>query len=138
MADTIKGYVLMVDNKTWMIIGGILLVLCVIAFVKKAVRFALTLLTVCLLAFGASYVNTNVLEANGVRIEGKEIYVMQYHFELDDISNIKVETVGESKAILKIALKNGEVAQLNIPIDRVSVFTSIGKALGVNTTVEKK
>lgn len=138
MLETLQGYALMIDSKTWMILGAIVMVLGIISLVKKVVHFAFILITAALLFFGASYINTNVLKENSISIKDGVVYVMDQHFELDQVKGITFKTIGESKAQMIVSLKDGSAINIQIPLDKIDVFQSLGKALGVETAVTKK
>ena len=138
MLDTVKGYVLMVDSKVWIIIGCVLGVLAILSLIKKVVHLAFILFTVAFLSLGASYVNTNILKENNISIKEGTVYVMDQHFEIDNIAGLSFKTIGESKALMIVSLKDGKNVQIQIPLDKMDVFQALGKALGVEATVTKK
>lgn len=138
MLETVKGYVLMVDSKVWIIIGCVLVVLAVLSLIKKVVHLAFILFTVAFLAIGASVFNTNVLKENNISIKEGTVYVMDQHFDIDNIAGIQFKTIGESKALMIVKLKDGKNIQIQIPLDKMDVFQALGKAIGVETTVTKK
>lgn len=133
--ETIKSYALMIDSKTWVIIGIVLAVLFVISLVKKIVHLACLFALMACLSFGASYVNTHVLEENGVQFKDGQVYVMDSHFELKDVRDIKIKKINETDAKMIITLKNGSTSEISIPVEKINIFKNIGKIMGFDTPV---
>ena len=135
--ESLKGYLLMIDQKTWWIIIGVLAVFLVLAIIKKAIKLAMFIGMVCLIAFGGKYVNTNILEANNIKIESNTIYVMDKAVPLDQLAGMEIRNMGESQSEIILKLKDNSTASIKIPASRASVFKAIGSALNINV-VEKK
>lgn len=138
MLETLQGYALMVDSEVWMIIGVVVIILGIISLIKKVVYLGFVLITIAFIAFGASFIHTNVLKENNVSVKDGIVYVMDKHFELDQVKGISFKTVGESKALMIVDLKDGSSVNLQIPLEKMGVFQAIGKALGVETTITKR
>lgn len=137
MFDSLKGYILMIDQKTWYIIIAVLAVILIISLVKKAVRFAMFICILIALSFGGNYVRTNIMDANNIRIENKTLYIMDKDIELDQIANMNVKKIGESQAEVVIKLKDGSSAVVKLPNARTDVIKALGSALNINVTEKK-
>lgn len=137
MFDSLKGYILMIDQKTWYIIIAVLAVILIISLVKKAVRFAMFICILIALSFGGNYVRTNIMDANNIRVENKTLYIMDKDIELDQIANMNVKKIGESQAEVVIKLKDGSSAVVKLPNARTDVLKALGSALNINVTEKK-
>ena len=135
--ESLYGLLLMIDTKTWYIIFAVLAVLCLVSLIKKAARLFLTFLMVLLLAFGASYVRTNILDANNIKIEDQRLYVMDKAVEISNIQNIEIRQIGESRADVILHMKDGSSVKIEMPDVRTDVLKAVGSVIGVDT-VEKK
>lgn len=137
MFDSLKGYILMIDQKTWYIIIAVLAVILIISLVKRAVRFAMFICILIALSFGGNYVRTNIMDANNIRVENKTLYIMDKDIELDQIANMNVKKIGESQAEVVIKLKDGSSAVVKLPNARTDVLKALGSALNINVTEKK-
>lgn len=118
------------DSRTWVVIGVIMAALCIVSLVKKLVKLAMTLAVVAVLAFGAQYINANVLEANGISISNGEVYIANQHFTLADARGVDIKT-DDGDATLEIELKSGEKIEIDIPLDKIASFENVSKILGL-------
>lgn len=118
------------DSRTWVVIGVIMAALCIVSLVKKLVKLAMTLAVVAVLAFGAQYINANVLEANGISISNGEVYIANQHFTLADARGVDIKT-DDGDATLEIELKSGEKVEIDIPLDKIASFENVSKILGL-------
>jgi hypothetical protein len=107
-----------VDKKVWITIGAILAVLCIVSLVKKAISLAITLAIIALLVFGASYINTNVLEANNISYQNGEVYIGEAHFSPTQVSGASVKKKGD-EAEVTVKLKDGSSVKFDVPTDQV-------------------
>lgn len=137
MLESLQGYILMIDQKTWYIIIGVLAVFLIISIIKKAIKLALFIIMLIMIAFGGKYVRTNILDANNIRIENSKIYIMDKDIEIENISGIDIRKIGESQAELVVKLKDGTSAVIKLPSARTDVFKALGGALGVEVTEKK-
>lgn len=119
--DSLMQLVSTVDSKVWMAVGCVLVFMCLVSLVKKAISLAVTLAIIALLAFGASYVNTNIIQANGISFSGGEIYVGENHFSPTEISDVNVKTSGNT-ADVSVELKSGEVITVTVPIEQIDKY----------------
>lgn len=118
------------DSRTWVVIGVIMAALCIVSLVKKLVKLAMTLAVVAVLAFGAQYINANVLEANGISISNGEVYIANQHFTLADARGVDIKT-DDGDATLEIELKSGKKVEIDIPLDKIASFENVSKILGL-------
>lgn len=137
MFDSLKGYILIIDQKTWYIIIAVLAIILVISLVKKAVKFAMFICMLIALSFGGSYVRTNIMDANNIRIENKTLYIMDKDIELEQIAGMDVRKIGESQAEVIIKLKDGSSAVVKLPNARTDVLKAVGSALNIDVSEKK-
>lgn len=135
--EDLLGYIVMIDKQYWYIIIGVLAFIIVISLIKKAFRLGLTLLLVLGLACSASYVRTNILDANNIYVQNKTLYIMDQEVELSNIGGIEVQQKGESQATVVLRLKTGQNINITVPNIKADTMEIIGKGLGVDVTKRK-
>jgi len=117
--------VLGLDNQTYKIIGAILVVLCIIAIVKKVVKLAIYLMIVATLWLGSFYVKGNVLESNGIQIVNNQLSIQNEIISLGEIAGFEKINSNSSEIVFAIKTKDGRKVEIKMPVDTAWVLEAV-------------
>lgn len=114
------------DKSTLMIIIGISAVLILIGVVKRAIRFAILVGIICLLATGIMWIKDEVLTRNNITVEGSMISVNGTEFNLKDVESADIASSADGEnSNIKINLKNKKAVTIVIPSNKVWMVKSL-------------
>lgn len=115
-----------IDKSTLMIIIGISIVLILIGVVKRAIRFAILVGIICLLATGVMWIKDEVLTRNNITVEGSMISVNGTEFNLKDVESADIASSADGEdSSIKINLKNKKAVTIVIPSNKVWMVKSL-------------
>ena len=125
MKERLLYLVLGLDNQTYKIIGAILVVLCIIAIVKKVVKLAIYLMIVATLWLGSFYVKGNVLESNGIQIVNNQLSIQNEIISLGEIAGFEKINSNSSEIVFAIKTKDGRKVEIKMPVDTAWVLEAV-------------
>lgn len=102
-----------------------MVVLCIIAIVKKVVKLAIYLMIVATLWLGSFYVKGNVLESNGIQIVNNQLSIQNEIISLGEIAGFEKINSNSSEIVFAIKTKDGRKVEIKMPVDTAWVLEAV-------------